>query len=433
MKICSKKDLKVMAGVLAAASLLGGCNVNVRTNKNILKGDSKARSEINLNEVSTTKFDENSMDALYRKYCFDIFSQTVKDYGSNDNIMISPASIMMALDMVAAGAKGDSLKQLTDIFAEGQGPLTQQAYAASLMDKINEAEKVEFSCANAVWSNKDILGDSVNLDYIDYIKGTFDAEYNVRSFDKRTPDEINSWVDEHTDHMIRKAIDNLNPETVMVLVNAIAFDANWNEPYKESQVIDDDFTTYEGNTQNVKFLRCSGKNYFETEKATGFMKYYEGCEYAFLAILPTDESISANEFIKNFSADDYEAFISSESFDYDVVTMFPEFESDFEFGLNDTIENMGAQNIFHSELADLSGIAGEPGDLYVSKVIHKTHIEVDAHGTKAAAVTSVSLDAAGAQPVVREIRLVECDRPFAYAIVDAGTMAPVFIGTVNEV
>ena len=97
MKICSKKDLKVMAGVLAAASLLGGCNVNVRTNKNILKGDSKARSEINLNEVSTTEFDENSMDALYRKYCFDIFSQTVKDYGSNDNIMISPASIMMAI------------------------------------------------------------------------------------------------------------------------------------------------------------------------------------------------------------------------------------------------------------------------------------------------------------------------------------------------
>ena len=111
----------------------------------------------------------------------------------------------------------------------------------------------------------------------------------------------------------------------------------------------------------------------------------------------------------------------------------PVFSSDFDFLLNDTLENLGAGDVFHTESADLSGIAGNPGDLYVSKVIHKTHIEVDAHGTKAAAVTSVSLDAAGAQPVVREIRLVECDRPFAYAIVDAGTMAPVFIGTVNEV
>ena len=204
MKICSKKDLKVMAGILAAVSLLGGCNADIREENTgkILKNQTKARTEIELSEVSNTGYIKPDMDKLYRKYCCDIFSQTVRDYGGDENIMISPASIMMALDMVSAGAKGDSLRQLTDLFAEGQGPLTQQAYAADLMKKINGSEKIKFSCANAIWSNKDILGDSVNTEYVDYVKNTFGAEYTVDGFTKKTPDEINQWIGNHTEHMI---------------------------------------------------------------------------------------------------------------------------------------------------------------------------------------------------------------------------------------
>ena len=435
MKICSKKDIKVMAGILAAVSLLGGCNADIREENTgkILKNQSKARTEIELSEVSNTGYIKPDMDKLYRKYCCDIFSQTVRDYGGDENIMISPASIMMALDMVSAGAKGDSLRQLTDLFAEGQGPLTQQAYAADLMKKINESEKIKFSCANAIWSNKDILGDSVNTEYVDYVKNTFGAEYTVDGFTKKTPDEINQWIGNHTDHMIEKAIDELDPETVMVLVNAIAFDGKWERKYEESQVSEGGFTKYDGTTQNVDFLHGMEFTYFETEKATGFMKEYEGGQYAFLAILPTNETISANEFIRGFTAEDYEAFIDSKSIEYEVVTKLPVFKYDFEFTLNDTIENMGAGNVFHSATADLSGITGEPGDLYVSKVIHKTHIEVDTEGTKAAAVTAVSLNAAGAQPVSKEMCFVECDRPFAYAIIDMESEAPIFIGTVNQV
>ena len=435
MKICSTKDIKIMTGIMAATMFMGGCSVTgkVNTNTNVVKNAPEVKTEINLKEVSNTEFNQDQMDQEYRRYCFDIFSQTIRDYGTENNIMISPASIMMALDMVAAGAKGDSLKQLTDLFAAGQGPLTQQAYASALMDKINGAKEVEFSCANAVWSNKAILGDSVNLEYIDYIEDTFKAEYRVSEFNEKTPVEINDWVYDHTDHMIEKVIDSLDPSTVMVLVNAISFDGKWAEPYEEHQVNDGEFTKYDGSKETVKFLSETGSNYFETEKATGFMKYYEGGEYAFVAILPTDESISANEFIKGFSSDDYEKFINSVSYDYIVTTKMPEFESDFSFLLNDTLENLGVKDIFHSELSDLSGIAGEKGDLYASKVIHKTHIEVSATGTRAAAVTAVTLDCAGAMLMEQEFREVMCDRPFAYAIVDAETMAPVFIGTVNEV
>ena len=130
---------------------------------------------------------------------------------------------MMALDMVAAGAKGDSLQQLTDLFATGQAPLTQQAYAADLMDKINGSKDIEFKCANAVWNNAKLLGNSANTEYVNYIQDTFLAEYTVTEFNDKTPDEINAWIDEHTNHMIKKFIQQLDPDTVMVLVNEIAF------------------------------------------------------------------------------------------------------------------------------------------------------------------------------------------------------------------
>ena len=434
MEICSKKDIKFLTGVMAASLLLGGCTAKINTHNHELKSDPNVKTSFDLNEVKVTDYDQDTMDKLYREYCFNIFSQTVKDYGSDENVMISPASIMMALDMVAAGAKGDSLEELTNLFAAGQGPLTQQAYASALMDRINEAKEVEFNCANAVWNNGLMLGDSVNLDYVEYIQDTFLAQYTVTDFNSKTPDEINGWIDEHTNHMIEKAIDTLDPDTVMVLVNAICFEGEWAEEYSDLAVNESFFTNADGSSKEAMFLHDNTSAYYETEKATGFIKYYKGNQYAFLAILPTDESINANEFAMNFTAEDYEKFINSVSYDYEVISKMPEFESDFNITLNNTIAELGAGSIFSPETADLSGTAGKPGDIYVSQIIHKTHIEVDRNGTRAAAATVV-METCGCvmEEETPEYRYVECDRPYAYAIVDVETMAPVFIGTVNAV
>ena len=435
-------DIKVMTGVLAASMLLGGC-ANAADNNNTakpvnssveIKSDPEVKTAFDLNEVKTEDFDQQLMDKEYRRYSLELFSRAVKDYGKDGNVMISPASVMFALDLVAAGAKEESLSQLTDLFAPGQGPLTQQAYAASMMDKINASNDVDFTCANAVWNNAALLGDMVNTDYVDYIKDTFLAEYIVTDFDAKTADEINSWVDSKTDHMINKVIDRLDPDAVMVLVNAICFDGEWIVPYEDGSVREGDFTSYDGTVQNAMFLHDASGLYYETDKATGFIKHYKGGQYAFLAILPKDETISANEFAKSFTAQDYEDFIGSVTGGYQVISKMPEFQSDFDILMNDTIAELGADSIFSPETADLSGIAKKPGDISISRILHKTHIEVNRKGTRASAVTAIEATAADMmEPEEPEFRYVECDRPFVYAIVDSRTMAPVFIGTVNEV
>ena len=430
MRICTKKDIRIITGVMAASLIFSGCSVNLKKDKP-LKENPNVKTEINLDKVAETQYDRNLMEKEYRRFSLDLLNQTIKDADGEGNVMVSPASVMMALDMVAAGAKGDTLKQLTDLFAKGQGPLDQQAYAAALMDKINGSKDVDFTCANAVWNNEKLLGDGINTRYVDYIKETFLAEYKAEAFGKDTADEINKWADEHTKHMINKIINDLDPDAAMVLVNAVCFDGKWENEYEDYQVNTGKFTKADGSTQDVMFLSDETRDYFETDKATGFMKAYKGGEYAFLAILPKDGSISANAFAKDFTAEDYEKFIKSASTEWDVYSKMPEFKSDFELTMNDTLKTLGAGDVFDENKADLSGIAGEPGDLFVSKVIHKTHIEVDRTGTKAAAVTAVSVETASAEPP--EFKTVNCDRPFVYAIVDVKTMTPIFIGTVNEV
>ena len=219
----------------------------------------------------------------------------------------------------------------------------------------------------------------------------------------------------------------------MVLVNAICFEAEWSGKYSDKDVYEEDFTSADGTVQTGMFLHDESIVYYESDKATGFVKFYKGGDFAFLAILPTDETISANEFAKNFTAEDYEEFINSKSLDYVVISKMPEFETDFNIEMNDTIEGLGADTVFDPDAADFSGIAGAPGDLYISKIIHKTHIEIDRNGTRAAAATAGFLSGSGENQVIPEYRYVECDRPFAYAIVDVKTMAPVFIGTVNSI
>ena len=430
MRICSKKDIRIITGVMAASLIFSGCSVSLKKDKP-LKENPNVKTEINLDKVAETQYDRNLMEKEYRRFSLDLLNQTIKDAGGEGNVMVSPASVMMALDMVAAGAKGDTLKQLTDVFAKGQGALDQQAYAAALMDKINGSKDVEFTCANAVWNNEKLLGDGINTRYVDYIKETFLAEYKAEAFGNGTADEINKWADEHTKHMISEIVKDIDPYTAMILVNAICFDGKWETEYEDYQVKTGKFTKADGSTQNVMFLSDETRDYFETDKATGFMKAYKGGEYAFLAILPKDGSISANAFAKDFTAEDYEKFIKSVTTQYDVFSKMPEFKSDFELTMNDTLKTLGAGDVFDENKADLSGIAGEPGDLFVSKVIHKTHIEVDRTGTKAAAVTEVSVEVASAEPP--EFKTVNCDRPFVYAIVDVKTMTPIFIGTVNEV
>ena len=97
MKICTKKDIKFLTGVMAASLLLGGCTGKTPSGKP-LTDDPSIKAEIDLSKVKKTEYDSSLMDSEYKRYTFALLSQTVKDFGGDDNVMVSPASIMIALE-----------------------------------------------------------------------------------------------------------------------------------------------------------------------------------------------------------------------------------------------------------------------------------------------------------------------------------------------
>ena len=423
---------KAMTAGLAAMLMLTGCATRTPVNTEPLKNDPQLKTELKLNEVASQKFNEEKLNGEYGSYSFKMMAEIAANANKNCNIMISPASIMMALDMVAAGAKGETLKQLNALFASDTDPLQQQAFASEMMKRINAAQKLKFVCANAIWSDSERLSGKINSEYTNYIKKTFEAEFSSVKFGPTTHQDINKWVDNKTNHMIPSLFDNpLDANTVMVLVNAIRFEAQWAKGYEDGQIRKINFKGTDGEKE-ATMLSSTEKGYFSSDKATGFIKYYQGEEYAFVAILPKDEKANANDFIKNFSYEDYKKFISSRTGD-EVYTLMPEFKSDYGTELNDRLKALGVIDAFDDGKADLTGIAAPSGgNLYISHVIHKTHIEVDRKGTKAAASTGITLDVKGAMPV-QDPKEVICDRPYVYAIVEVSTMNPIFIGTVNNV
>ena len=426
---------KLTALSLASLLLLSGCeNVTDRSNRNThTNTDVEYNTSINYEDLERCSYDVADFNYGYHDYSFRLMSQVLANENSDTNVMISPASVMFAMDLVAAGANGDTLTQITDMFSEGAVPLEQQAFAASMMNRINGSNGVDFNCANAVWTNDCRMSSGLNPEYQQYVEDTFGAEAFQEPFSDSTVAEINSWISANTSGMIDSVLSDLSDETVAVLVNAIAFEGQWDVAYEDYQVQQMTFNTASGDDIDVNMLCDTMNTYFETDLATGTIRYYDGGEYAFIVILPTDESVSANEFLAGFTAEDYDAFIASRSYNYDVYSRIPEFDYDYDTSLGSVLQALGVEDAFDPVRADLTGIgfADSGNNIFISNVIHKTHIELDSEGTRAAAATVVFLEDACVEPEVVLTREVYCDRPFAYAIVDAETMNPIFLGTYN--
>ncbi len=381
------------------------------------------RNEI---DKSLEDYDEEEMQEGYLDYSMRLFAGSVTE---GTNSMISPVSVMMALDMAAAGAHGETQSQITELFCAGAEQTQMEHFCRDLLDRYEESKDVELHLANSIWI-KDTIADGINEDYLVRTDHIFDAEAVLAPFDQTTVDAVNGWCDEKTDGMITHLLDQITPDSKLILLNATALDAPWEEPYKDTQLNDEEFAAADGTAQKVQMLNSTENNYFETEDAVGFMKYYEGGEYAFLAILP-EESMTVDQYVQSLTGEKYMEFWNSRTTDYDVWTKLPEFTYEYELTMNDVLADMGMKQAFDSATADFTGIT-DCTDLYIDLVLHKTFIEVGQYRTRAAAVTAVMMEDTCAMVDPVEIKEVFLDRPFVYAIVEVDTGMPLFIGTLQS-
>ena len=338
------------------------------------------------------------------------------------NILISPLSVMCALTMTANGAAGETREQIEQVFG---------GYIWEINTWLSEytvREREEMKLANAIWFTEDdrfaVKSNflQVNADY--YGAGIFSAP-----FDDSTLKSINNWVRENTGGRIPEILDGMNPEAVMYLVNALAFEAAWETACSEHPLRTQPFMLEDGTVRRAEFMYCEEENYIESELAAGFVKYYEGRDYAFVGLLPR-EGLTMEAFVASLSGEALSAMWASVE-DTPVAVAIPVFEAEYGADLAGTLADMGMTLAFDPENADFSFLGTfADGNISISRVIHKTWIRVDAQGTSAAAATVVEPTNAAAIPV--EQKSVYLNRPFLYMIVDCETGIPIFIGIMMD-
>lgn len=416
----SKHLIRLMTAVLACG-ILTGCQSQAPKSPAIQAENLMA--EITPQPVSTA-----SEPDRYAAEMTDFALRLLRSQeGSEDQPLVSPLSVAYALAMTANGAQGQTLQEMETVLGKPIPELNPylHSYQASLRDE----EPPQLRLADSIWFTKDSHF-AVNQDFLQSCADYYQADIYKTEFNEAALRDINNWVDHKTDGMIPEILDQIPENALMYLVNAIAFDARWASPYESYQVRKGIFTAADGTQQRAEFMSSMEHLYLENENAVGVMKYYEGSRFAFAALLP-EEGLSLSDYLSQLDGEKLHALLSNPQYKA-VDTNVPKFEVEYSTELSEALSNMGMPSAFDPYAADFSALGTTAENICISRVLHKTYMQVNETGTKAAASTVIEMTE-GAAMIPEEIKRVCLDRPFLYMILDMETSVPVFIGTLNNV
>lgn len=345
---------------------------------------------------------------------YDVLSFLKMEQGDK-NLIYSPLSIKYAFNMLRDGTRGESKNQLDEFLG------------SSTLNKYDNIDK-RLSIANGVFI-KDDFKDNINKSYVNDLESKYNASVYYDSF--KNGDKINKWVSEKTFKIIDKIINEVYPDTILILVNALAIDMEWNNDFSFSDTYGGDFN---GKISTIMSRIAYEENtsYYIDDSITVLnmdLAKYENTQLSFSAIMPNSE---LSTFIDNFKIEDYSELLNkskeASKNEYGVKIYVPKFSFGYEIDLKNDMISLGVKDIFDVNKADLRFISEIP--LYVSNAKHKATIQFSEEGIKAAAVTSVDVSWSSAPISDVEVRI---DKPFMFIIRDKNTNEIWFVGTVYEV
>lgn len=369
--------------------------------------------------------EEVKLSSSINSFGLKLFTEIVRHPEEKDkNIFISPLSVSMALGMTYNGADGTTEQAMRNTLGYGNMTTNEinQAYR-DLIDMIVSLDPlVEMQIANSIWYRK---GFQVEQDFIDINKSFFDAV--VRELDFSNPgakDVINAWVDEKTNGKIPVIVDNISPEIVMFLINAVYFKGSWTEQFDPSRTYDGAFFLPDGSRKTVKMMfRDSGINYYFDKDFQAVDLHYGGKAFSMTILLPR-KNLHVDDLISSIDTEKLDEFLSSFS-ESDIQLSMPKFKLEYDLTMNDVLKALGMEVAFDPLNADFTKI-NRLGELYIDKVKHKTFVDVNEGGTEAAGVTSVGIGTTSVPPQMI------VNRPFVFLIREKFSNTILFIGKIVE-
>ena len=404
-----------LAVLLAAASVftVSGCAAGAASVRDLTKGAKNAQTQT-LYDTSAVQDTAAALTGFGAKL--------LQNEMQEENPLVSPLSVASALSMTANGAVGETKTQMEQTLGADTGSLN--AYFSVLQASLGNDKQLK--AANSIWM-KDTDTLHVEDAFLQQNADVFDAGIYSAPFDDSTKTAINDWVSKQTDKMIPEILDEIPDGAVMYLVSALAFDAKWERPFQSYEVWNGKCTARGGQEQTGDFLHGAVGQYLSDEHAEGFLKPYADGKFAFAVLLP-DETTSIENYVNQLTGERLHAILAS-PIDESVEIALPKFKAEFSAELSGNLKALGMTDAFDGEKADFTALGtSDEGNIYISRVLHKTFIQIDEEGTKAGAATAVEATTESAALYPHSVLL---NRPFVYMIVDLETGLPIFLGALT--
>lgn len=360
------------------------------------------------------------------RFGLDLFREVINLDEPSENVFISPLSVHMALAMAWNGAASGTREQMNTAlyFPEVSDQQVNEGYKKLIHDLLSVDEKIKMDIANSIWYRQ---GFGVKGSFLNLNRDYFDAEVSALDFtDPASKDLINAWVARNTNDRIKQIIDEIEPDHVMFLINAIYFKGIWEKEFEESMTRNRTFNLADGTQKQVMTMEItSDYAYAERDGYRVIELPYGRGNFSMLVLLP-EQGSGLDALIDSLDVEEWNALAKALDHKSEISLQLPRFGFSYEAELKQPLVNLGITQAFAPSLADFSEITDK--DIYISRVRHKSFVEVNEEGTEAAAVTSVEFRVTS----ISEPLTFKVDRPFVFALKEKYTNSLLFIGKVMD-
>jgi serpin B len=405
---------------------------------NIVGCSAPARSKVKVAvaEVQREKpqlIDQSLLDqqvAANNDFAFDLYRSL---YLENGNLFYSPYSISIAVAMAYAGARGETEQQMGAtmhyVLPQDQLHPVFNVLDQSLNTSDGDETGFQLDVANSLWGQDQFpfLPDFLTLIARNYGAGVRLVDFTSNAHREAARQTINDWVSQQTNKKIKELLprEMLNDLTRLILVNAIYFKGEWQDPF-ENGTSDAPFILPDGQQVNVPTMsRRADAPYVQGDGYQAVGLPYKGDRAEMIIMMPDPDRFS--EFEQTLDQKLFDRILARLE-NRDVKLYMPKFHFEFSKDMKDNLEGMGMPAAFDPDQADFSGIYDqklEP-NLFISHIAHKAFVAVDEKGTEAAAATGLVAEMVS-MPVTLSI-----DHPFIFIIRDPQTGSILFVGRVLD-
>ncbi|XP_007887815.2 leukocyte elastase inhibitor [Callorhinchus milii] len=370
------------------------------------------------------------LKAAITNFSLDLFKHLNKA-DKTGNIFVSPFSISTALAMLLLGAEGNTAAQMVKVLHFNKVKDIHSEFQALQSDIVKFSAPCHVKLANRLYGEENI---TLHSKYLESTLKFYQAEFGVVDFPDRAEEarsQINSWVEEQTEGKIPNLLAQgmIDQFTKLVLVNAIYFKGRWTKSFDKEDTEERLFFISKDDSKTVNMMSLKGTfnvAYVEELETQILEIPYAENKLSMFILLPdsiNDNSTGLEKLEKSLTFDKLLKWTSAESLSSSTVNVYlPRFKLEESYDLQATLSSMGMSDVFDGAKADFSRMTGERG-LSLTKIVHKSFIEVTEEGTEAAAST-------GAVLMFRCLNSDEfvADHPFLFFIRESKTQNILFFG-----